>query len=283
MRMHNPQVANNWCRYPILSKIYQFSALISLFKENRRNINLHINTDHLYFGLSRWHYANLIDLNDKGDDPVCSAIEIILSLAALAFAAEEKASSAAESKDTKAAEPASDDKNQKKRGLELGSYHDFGGDFGGHGLDLGGHDFGGHHEIKTVTIEKKVPYPVPHPVPYTVYKKVPVPYKVIEKVPVDRPYPVPVPKPYPVTVHKPVPYPVEKPYPVPVKIPIKVPVKVPYPVPVPKPYPVTVHKPYPVKVKVPIIIEKKVPIIVKDHHDFGGHSFGGHSFGHGFH
>lgn len=82
--------------------------------------------------------------------------QILFTVSALALAAEKKTSSEAESKDSNTS---NDDKNQKKRGLDFGSFHDFGGDLGGHGLDLGGHDFGGHHEIKTITIEKKVTSP----------------------------------------------------------------------------------------------------------------------------
>lgn len=69
-----------------------------------------------------------------------------------------------------------DSKNHKKRGVSLGSFET---GFDDHGLELGGHELISHDDhVKTVTITKKVPYPVPHPVPYPVIKHVPVPYKV---------------------------------------------------------------------------------------------------------
>ncbi|XP_072384566.1 uncharacterized protein [Diabrotica undecimpunctata] len=148
------------------------------------------------------------------------------------------------------------EKKHQKRGLyDFGSFdHSYAGDFG--------HS---DEHIKTLTITKKVPYPVPQPYAVPVTKHVPFPVKVPVKVPVDRPYPVIVPKPFPVVVEKPYPVIVNKHVPVPVKVPVKVPVLVPQPVSVLKPYPVTVHKPYPVKVAVPIVVEKKFPVFISKH------------------
>lgn len=71
-------------------------------------------------------------------------------------------------------ESAQNEKKHTKRGL-----YDFGDFHGGFGHSYGS-SFGHfeHDPVKTITLTKKVPYPVPHPVPYPVVKHVPVPYKV---------------------------------------------------------------------------------------------------------
>lgn len=121
----------------------------------------------------------------------------------------------AEEKAKEETKPVEASKKQDKRGLYD---HDFGGhDFGGHDFgsshtSFSSHDFGSHgHEIvhhepeqhhhhhhhepivheKTLTVIKKVPYPVPHE------KIVHVPH--VKEVQV--PYEVKVPKPYPVVKH----------------------------------------------------------------------------------
>lgn len=109
----------------------------------------------------------------------------------------------------KEAELQQESQNVEKRGIHYSSYggHDWTPSYGG---DHGGHHEHHHEHIKTVTIEKKVPYPVEvvKKIPVTVEKKIPFevkvpipqPYEVIKKYPVKvkeyQKYTVEVPKPY---------------------------------------------------------------------------------------
>ena len=117
----------------------------------------------------------------------------IALLMLLGVSAEEK------TKDEKPVE-AEASKKQDKRGIYDFGGHDFGShsyssqDFGHHGGSQYHHHeepHHHHHEEKTLTIIKKVPYPVPH------VKEVHVPH--VKEVHV--PYHVKVPKPYPVVKH----------------------------------------------------------------------------------
>jgi len=152
----------------------------------------------------------------------------------------------------KEAELQQESQNVEKRGIHYSSYggHDWTPSYGG---DHGGHHEHHHEHIKTVTIEKKVPYPVEviKKIPVTVEKK--IPYEV--KVPIPQPYEVI--KKYPVKVKEYQKYTVEvpKPYEVIKKVPVEV------KVPVEKPYPVKVFVPEPYEVikKVNYNVEKHIP------------------------
>ncbi|EAT37462.1 AAEL010552-PA [Aedes aegypti] len=149
-----------------------------------------------------------------------------------------------------------DDSSKKdKRGLWEEGHGSF--DFDDHHVD--------EHEIKHVTITKKVP--VPYPV--EVEKHVPVEVKVPYPVEVEKKVPVYVEKKVPVYVEKKVPVHVDRPVPYPVEV--KVPVVQKEYVEVPKPYAVHVEKHVPVYIQKPVYVEKPVPVtvIVKKHEKKG--------------
>ncbi|KAG5883653.1 hypothetical protein JTB14_012092 [Gonioctena quinquepunctata] len=163
------------------------------------------------------------------------------------------------------------------------------GNLAAHGINLGGHQFEGHHDehvdlkprvevqhhhIPTRTIEhtkpvhinvvKKIGVPVPHPVG--------VPTPQIIKVPVPQPYAVHVPVPHPISVpiYKLVPQEIEK------RVPIEVQKLI--PVYVDKPYEVVIEKHHVEYVDKPYAVH--VPVYKHIYHHVPKHGSGGHSDGH---